>query len=51
MVQCFFAKAALGPGSILTVALITAASAITYLLTKRADAQRNRTTKLDMRTA
>lgn len=44
MTNCFSAMAASGPGWILTVTLIVAAVALTYLVTRRADAQQRRST-------
>ncbi|MFN3723980.1 MAG: hypothetical protein ACK4VZ_13130 [Paracoccaceae bacterium] len=43
MTHCFSAMAGFGPGWTLTVTLILAAVALTYLVTKRADAQQRRT--------
>ncbi|MFU8865601.1 MAG: hypothetical protein ACNA7O_16935 [Rhodobacterales bacterium] len=51
MTQCFSAMAAFGPGWTLTVALMAATAALTYLVTRRTDAQRDRTTKTDASTA
>lgn len=47
MTQCFSAIAAFGPGWPLSVALIAATAALTYLVTKPANAQRDRTTQID----
>lgn len=44
MTNCFFAMAASGPGWTLTVSLIVAAATLTYLVTRRADAQQRRST-------
>ncbi|MEI4196574.1 hypothetical protein [Roseovarius sp. E0-M6] len=51
MTQCFSAMAAFGPGWTLTVALIAATTALTFLVTRRANAQRDRTTRIDTSTA
>ncbi|MFN3311951.1 MAG: hypothetical protein ACK46Q_00585 [Hyphomonas sp.] len=44
MTHCFSAMSASGPGWTLTVTLIVAAIALTYLVTRRPDAQQRRST-------
>ncbi|MGI3211896.1 hypothetical protein ACROSR_12360 [Roseovarius tibetensis] len=50
MTNCFSAMAGFGPGWTLTAALIVAAVALTYLVTRRTDAQHDRVTGNERRT-